>query len=113
MPVGKTSWALFVGVVGIMSVLKPILQLPKAIERYSKLHIAYCELGFAFRDLVDEVQSTGGITQTIMDSRAKADGRLRELALQDSVTPNRLLRKCQSDVKRRIPSFDSWCPKTQ
>ncbi|MGH8491442.1 MAG: hypothetical protein ACREXS_21930 [Gammaproteobacteria bacterium] len=112
-PVGKTSWALFAGLVALMSILKPILQVPKAIERYSKLHTGYCDLVYDFRELVDDIQSYGGITQTMRDSLAKAKGRYRDLAPQDDPKPSaKLLRKCQAEVKKKVPSFEEWCPKT-
>lgn len=112
-PVGKTSWALFAGLVAIMSILKPILQIPEKIERYSKLHTGYCDLFYDFRELVENVNSTGGITQEMTDSLDRTRKRYRDLALQDEVKPNiKLLRKCQSEVNRKTPLFDEWCPKT-
>lgn len=111
-PAGRTSWAVFAGLVAIMSVLKPILQVPKAIERYSKLHTAYCDLAYDFRELVDDIQSYGGITQAMTDSLAKAKRRYRDLTPQDDPKPaSKLLRKCQAGVRKKVPSFDEWCPK--
>src|SRR5260370_27215312 len=37
-PLGKTSWAIFSGVVTVLVILKPILQIPKQIEEYTNLY---------------------------------------------------------------------------
>lgn len=112
-PAGKTSWALFAGLVAIMSILKPILQVPKAIERYSKLQTGYCDLFYDQRELVDDIQINGGVTEAMTDSLAKSKERYRALALKDDAKfSQRLLRKCQAEVNRRVPSFKDWCPKT-
>ena len=111
-PAGKTSWALFAGFVAILSILKPILQLPKEIERYSKLHTGYSALFYDLRDLIDEIQNDGGITPAREKSVAEAQKKYRELALQDDPKPSqRLLRQCQAEVNRLTPSFDDWLSK--
>lgn len=113
-PAGKTSWALFAGLVAILSILKPILQLPKEIERYSKLHTGYSALFYDLREHVDEIQNDGGITESREKSLKEARKRLLDLALQDDPKPSsRLLRQCQAEVNRLIPSFDEWHSKTK
>lgn len=109
--IGKVSWAIFAGIVAVLTIIKPILQLPKEIERYSKLHTGYCDLYYDYRHIVDEVKAGGGITKKLSESTAKAENRYRELALQDDEKPSmRLLRKCQTAVKQRVDSFDKWWP---
>ena len=108
-PSGKTAWALFAGLVAILSILKPILQLPKEIERYSKLHTGYSSLYYDLREHVDEIQNDGGITTTRKTALMEASKRYKDLALQDDPNPSkRLLERCQSEVNRVTPSFDEW-----
>ena len=109
---GAFVWALIAGAAALLAILKPILQLPKQIERYSKLYTGYCDLTYDYGKLVDDVRATGGITPEIRELLEKSEERFKDLSLQDDPKPSeKLLRKCQEGVKRRTPNFEEWYPK--
>jgi hypothetical protein len=111
---GKLAWGAYAGFVAILAVIKPIVQVPKEIERYSKLHTGYADLFYDFRLLTDDIQARQRITQETGTAIAKAMGRYRELALQDDPKPSaRLLDKCQKKVQRQYPGFNEWLQQSE
>jgi hypothetical protein len=111
-PAGKTSWAVFAGVVAVLAIIKPILQLSKEIERYSKLFVGYSDLFYDYRYLVDAIKVKGGITKELRELTPKAENRYKELALQDDPKPSkRLLLSCQREVQKKAAPFRDWCPR--
>lgn len=111
---GKPIWTAFAGMVAIFSILKPIVQLPKEVDRYSRLHSGYTSLFYDLRALVDDIGDSGGITETMRGRLSRVQKRYQDLALLDDPSASsKLLRKCQQEVNRRFPSFTEWSSKLQ
>jgi hypothetical protein len=109
--VGREAWLVIASVATVVAVLKPILQLSKEIERYSKLHIGYCGLYFDLSALVDEVKVAGAFTREMMKEQKQAYERHKNLSLQlDGKESDRLVRKCMAEVNRQIPKETLWMP---
>jgi hypothetical protein len=95
----------------VFAVLKPILQLSKEIERYSKLHIGYCSLYFDLNALVEEVKLTGSFTKEMLKEQKQAYDRHKNLSLQvQGEGGDKLVRKCMAEVNRQIPPESLWMP---
>lgn len=108
---GAWVWAFIAGASAVLAILKPILQIHKQVERYSKLHTAYCDLTYDYEKLVDDIKATKGITQQSRESIDKTEDRYKELALQDDPKPgDKLLRECQLKVMKSVPDFEVWYP---
>jgi hypothetical protein len=107
--VGQLIWALISGLAAVLAILKPILRLPDAIERYSKLHVGYTELAYDYQMVVDEIKAHGGISHEMQEALTSAETRMKKLTMADDPKPSeRLLRKCQNSVKRVVPKFPEW-----
>lgn len=109
---GVVVWAVIAGASALLAILKPILQIPKQVERYSKLYAGYCTLTYDYEKLVDEIKATGGLTPEMRELREKSEERFKALSEDDDPKPSeKLLRQCQEGVRRRVEKFDDWCPK--
>ncbi len=108
---GKPFWAVFSAIVVVLTIVKPIFQIPKEIERFSELHIGYKNLYYDLNKLVSEVNKTGSISDATQTAFEKAKDRLRELSLKDEDPPNqKLLQKCETEVKQENPAGSFWNP---
>jgi hypothetical protein len=109
--IGATSWGILAGIAATASVLKPILQLPKEIERYSKLHLGYCSLYYDLDLLVFEIQQTHQLGPSNWKSFLQYRKRHNDLGLSDELHPRtELLRQCQREVLEEIPAGTLWLP---
>jgi len=109
--VGRGAWAILAGVAALIAVAKPIIQLPKSIERYSKLYVGYNDLYHEFERLVSEVNAEKEFTQQTRKSFRLAVERYQRLALEDDPKPvERLRQRLYDEVNREIPPSKLWMP---
>lgn len=107
--VGRTTWAVAGGLVALLAILKPIVQLPKQIENYSKLYVAYADLYYDYETLIEDVEVAGGLNAEMEEALKSARSRYKDLALKDDPNPSqKLLRQCQAEVNRKVPTFANW-----
>lgn len=110
--IGATIWAVVGGLVAVLAVIKPILQLSQEIERYSKLFIGYGDTFSDLGNLVDEVGKTENYSGEMDVAFRKTFERLKQLAADDDPQPNqKLVQKCTDEVNREIPVDSLWWPK--
>jgi len=108
---GKKLWAVYSGLVALLAILKPILQIPSQIERYSKLHVGYKDLFYDLDQMVDDIRAAETITEEMLKTRAAAKKRYKDLALQDETNVSRkLLEKCFNEVLVEKSVEDFWYP---
>src|SRR4051812_9786906 len=62
-PTGMNIWIWLTGLVALFSTAKPIIDLPKKIETYSKLYVSYTDLSFDLGQVVEEIEEQEGLTQ--------------------------------------------------
>ncbi|HXI90810.1 MAG TPA: hypothetical protein VNO24_12405 [Blastocatellia bacterium] len=108
---GKTFWAIFAGMITLLVILKPILQIPKDIEDYANLYTGYRALTVNLRAIVTKIRRQEGLTpQTVelFDSTLKQyDG----LVLKDVATSNkRIIDQCKKEVSEEVPPGSLWYP---
>lgn len=107
--VAKQAWALYAGVVAILTVIKPIVNLPKEIERFSKQNAGYRDVFYDLNQLIDDIEYNLCINGKMLDLYGATKKRSRELAPDDDPQPKeKLLRKFQFDVNRSKPAYADW-----
>jgi len=110
--VGGTAWGVLSGVAALAGLLKPILNLSKEIERYSKLHLGYCSLYYDLDLIIFELQLSHTLSAPNWKAFLQHRKRNNDLGLQDELHPNeKLLNRCQDEVLKEIPAGMLWLPK--
>lgn len=110
---GQPAWAVVSGLAAALAIIKPILKLPEQVERYSKLHTGYASLTFEYEEIVGRIKELGGTTSEMDERINEASSRMKRLGIDDDPHPSEaLLRKCQNAIKRVVPAFDDWLPKS-
>jgi hypothetical protein len=108
---GKYFWPGFAGFVAVLTILKPILQLPLRIERYSKLWSGYNELAFDIGIKIEEVNIKREQMLSLETFRIQCDRRLRDLRSMDDHKPNiKKLSKCEDNAIKQVPIENLWYP---
>lgn len=111
---GKYAWAAIAGLAAILALLKPILALPKQIERYTKLFAGYSDLFYDLEQISDDVRISGLLSKETSKSYGRALDRFRKLSTDDDAKPNeKLRRRCYDEVLREIPASTLWLPAVQ
>ena len=109
---GKAAWGLLGAVVSILAIVKPFLQLPKQIERYSRLFVGNNAANFELKKLVDEIQERRALTPETEFKYATALERLREIeADEDPVQNKRLVNRFDAEVKDELQEKKFWSPR--
>lgn len=109
---GGKVWAIITGLATILAILKPILQLSKQIERYSKLFAGHGDVLFDLEALIRKVRSTKEVTKEMENNFNQALSRIKTLAPQDYPKPSReLLNRCYAEVNKQVPANSLWIPK--
>src|ERR1700683_3180401 len=62
---GTTAWGIISGASIILAAVKPIIDLPKQIERYSKLASSYATIFKTYRGMEQDFESTGLTTEQV------------------------------------------------
>lgn len=106
-------WLVLAGLVAIIAILKPILQLSKAVERYSKLLVGYTALYNELQGLVLEVKTRKTLTDEMWRCFRGQLSRLSKLDLEDDARPSqRLAHRCYEEVNNEIRPSELWMPET-
>jgi hypothetical protein len=109
---GSVVWAVIAGTSALLAVIKPIAQISKQVERYSKLHSGHADVSFDLEALIREIRADGAVSDPIKHTYSRTMERIRVLVPQDDPRPSRkLLKKCFDEVNREIDVRDFWLPK--
>jgi hypothetical protein len=105
-------WAVIAAAGGILAIVKPFLQLPGKVERYSKTRTGYSDLYFDLLRLAKNVSAVRDITEAEWnDKYVGASTRFQKLAVDDDPVPKRkLLDKCLEEARREIEEENFWLP---
>jgi hypothetical protein len=109
---GEIVWAILAGAAALVAILKPILQLPKKVEQYSKLFVEHGNLFYQLDILEKEITKHQGFTSETERSYRTVLEKARGLAIDDEPSPSkRLIDKCCQEVNQKIPKKTLWRPK--
>lgn len=110
---GALAWALISGLSIVLATLKPIIALPKTIERYSKLASSYSTIFEAYRGMELDIEAIGALTTEHVEQFKTLRGEVVKLAADDDGNPDReLIKRFEDQVKKEIPAPSLWMPKT-
>ncbi len=108
---GQTVWQLLAGAAALLALAKPFLQLPRQIERATRLFAGH---GVAFYDLkaiVEEIARLEDLTPEMLARYAAVRERTKSLSPDDDPSPSRaLVRRSYNEVLREIPAGSLWWP---
>lgn len=108
---GATTWAVLTGVAALFAVVKPLLQLSRQVERYSKLYYGHGDVAVDFGMLADDAHRSKKFTPEMERTYRQALQRFRLLSPQDDPKPDKqLLRKCYDEVNAEVPPENFWMP---
>lgn len=112
--IGATIWGIITAIVAVVAIAKPILDLPKAIERYSKLFVGHGDIYYDLRYLMSEVEQQQAFSDKMKESYQRTLNRRNTLAADDDANQNaKLAKKCFESVNKQIPPETLWMPPTQ
>jgi len=108
---GQYLWTFIAGAAAILALLKPILALPKQIERYTRLFSGYSDLFYDLEQLSNDARISRSLSKEMIKSYGRSLDRYRKLAGEDDAQPDQYLRrKCYEDVLKEIPASGLWVP---
>ncbi len=107
---GAYVWTVIAALAGILSVVKPFLQLSKGIERYSKLYKAYSDLYFDLKRMVEDVKYTRSFSGEMKRTLNSSRDRHKALSGDDPCRDKKLENRCFDEVCAQIPVENLWTP---
>jgi hypothetical protein len=109
--IGAPIWVVVSSIAVVLSVIKPVLQLGKEIENYTKLYTGHTSIFLELKAVVEEIDITKVISKTIEDRYTAIRQLARELGgLEDPKPDLALIEKLQTLVNREIIADDLWFP---
>jgi hypothetical protein len=108
---GQYMWLTISGVATILSVVKPVLQFGKDIEKYTKLYAGHSTIYMELRSIVEDVERDKSISKNVEGRYEAIRKQAAELGGQDD--PRRdeaLIKRLQSIVNEEIPPESLWMP---
>lgn len=110
---GKAFWSVFSGVITVLVILKPLLQISKDIEDYTNLRTGYRALVVNLRSIVTKIKRQAGLTMQTIELFDATQKQYEGLSLKEDVTPKpKILAKCKIEVAQDIPPGSLWYPLT-
>lgn len=108
---GKLAWGVITAVSGILAVAKPILQINKQVERYSKLFTGHLENYLALRSLVNKIRRRQKLTAEMIQEFEIAEQRFIDLSRGDDPnTVKKIHQRCEDSVRIMLPEDIFWFP---
>jgi hypothetical protein len=111
-PEGKNAWAFVAGLAALLAVIKPFLNLPKQIEKYSKLFVGHGDVFYDLKAITTELARVRDYTSKVQEAHDRVFQRIKQLAPEDDPVINeKLRRRFFEEVNREIPVESLWWPK--
>jgi len=108
---GQIAWAVLAGLAVVVAIIKPILNLSKDIERYTRLFIGHGDVSYDLQTIIDDLPRVGDYTTEMDGVFHRARNRIGKLATDDDpAIDEKLRRRCFDEVKREIPADKLWWP---
>jgi hypothetical protein len=110
--IGDMVWATLAAISALIAVIKPILNLQRNIERYSKLFIGHQDAYYDLEQIIREVKISQNISEEMGKEYQKILFRIRKLASKhDPKLNQKLLNKIYDEInKTHIPPNSLWMP---
>jgi len=99
------------GLATLAAVIKPVLNLSKDVDRYTKLFVGHGDVYYDLETIVTKLRSVGSYTDEMEGVFERAHDRIKQLAPEDDPTVNKsLLKRCFEEVKTEKPENSLWWP---
>jgi len=109
--IGANAWTIVAGLAVLFAVVKPILNLSKDVERYSKLFVGHGDVYYDLKTITMELARLRDYTDKMNETFQKTLERIKQLALEDDPRiDEKLRRRCFKEVKEEIPVESLWWP---
>ena len=106
---GKHIFVYLAATSAALSILKPILQWPKQISRYSQLVTGFQSLYFDLQEIAQDIETKEDLSVEQMKKFTQSRERFSKLSLtEDSSLSNRLVTSCREEVLKKIPVESLW-----
>ncbi len=106
---GALAWQLMVGIVAILTVLKPLFDFPKKIERYSTLFGRYSDLYYELKGLHGDIRLARRFDETARKVLDRAEARYRALAPEDDPSySTKKIGELTARINKEIPAEYLW-----
>jgi hypothetical protein len=106
---GKDVWILVVSAATLIAAIKPVLQINKKIELYSKQFGGHNSNYLAMKNLVERIQAKRFLAPELEAEYRSIYERYEELARDDDPAPSKkLLTRFQLEVEEQIPASHLW-----
>lgn len=110
-PPGDIVWKVLGAAVTLLAVVKPFLQLPREIERYSELATGYGTLFYDYDQILLELRTGRSVSSELWSRFCSLRDRNKELGIKDDLPARkRLLRRCYVEINNEIPIDSLWWP---
>jgi hypothetical protein len=108
---GFYVWIFISGTAAVLSVTKPILQLGKRIEEYTKLYTGYTSVYLELKTIVEDIEVLRYIPPKVEDKYLSIRVLMKELGvLNKPKQDDKLILRFQSQVNKEIPPENLWMP---
>ncbi|MGO9137256.1 MAG: hypothetical protein ACLP9S_04645 [Syntrophales bacterium] len=109
--VGELLWAILAGISTLIAVVKPIINLSRQIEKYTKLFIGHGDVYYELQTIVLDIMKMKDYSTQSDQAFKSALEKMKKFAADDDPKPNKkLLRKCYDEVNKEIPMDSLWWP---
>ncbi len=108
---GQYAWLTISGLATALSVIKPILQTGKHIERYTTLHAGHSNVYLDLKSIVEDIETSRCVPTELASQYHAIRKRIVELGGLDDPRPDKsLIIKLQAQVNREILPESLWVP---
>lgn len=108
---GQYTWLVISGIATLLGILKPILQLGRHIENYTKLYAGHSNVYLDLKSIVEDIEVSRAIPAKTSNRYDSIRNRISELGgLNDPRPNNNLIFRLQGEVNEEIPPESLWFP---
>ncbi len=108
---GQYAWLIISGIATVLGVIKPILQIGRHIENYTKLYAGQTNIYLDLRSIVEDIDVSKAIPQKLANKYEAIRNRIAELGgLDDPKKDQGLIDKLVKQVNEEIPPESLWLP---
>lgn len=109
--IGPDVWATIAAISTIIAILKPIFNLSKQIEKYSRLFSGHSDVAHDLEEVAREVKKNGVFKDETELFYKRIKDHWKSLAADDDPKPNKKLAdECYTVVNTKYPPTSFWLP---
>jgi hypothetical protein len=110
-PVMSVVRSALVGLTVLLVTIRPVLNIPRRVERYSKLYAAYMGVHSSFEAIVNEIRSSHVLSPESRYLAESEQKRLAQTEKDDDPAPDKvLIEQAYAQVNEEVPASSLWWP---